>query len=407
VSAFAFLLLSALSIGEPPALPADSVRFQPDQTFVLGEGTRVALFQSGWAPVQPVAPITLRIFFPLGESPDEAGAAQILRMQAERRMRVIADRVGLQVRVERTSAGLVYWASGPTGELDTLIWALNEGLRAPDPEGFAALRRSQLAVVLRGEETPEGVLASRLRTRLGSSQPPLRGTRAALETMDPSRVTAVWARSHARDRMQVVAVGTVAPATLLGALTDLKLPDTPPMVQLPPPRPTQAPRGAPETIRHWMAEAWAVERPRDPRALVAIALLGEAARARSETGTVDLGAELWEVDGRWFLILSGAAYPAQARTLRPLLDSLIPGVMGSLDHSRVVFEAQRIYRDLHHQAATPQGLARLVGEAQEADLPPEILSSFLQELQILESADMRRFFEGLLESLPFREEIRP
>jgi hypothetical protein len=156
-----------------------------------------------------------------------------------------------------------------------------------------------------------------------------------------------------------------------------------------------------------MAEAWAVERPRDPRALVAIALLGEAARARSETGTVDLGAELWEVDGRWFLILSGAAYPAQARTLRPLLDSLIPGVMGSLDHSRVVFEAQRIYRDLHHQAATPQGLARLVGEAQEADLPPEILSSFLQELQILESADMRRFFEGLLESLPFREEIRP
>jgi hypothetical protein len=82
-------------------------------------------------------------------------------------------------------------------------------------------------------------------------------------------------------------------------------------------------------------------------------------------------------------------------------------VVGSLNSETIAQEARRIHRDLTYQAATPMGLARLVGEAQESDLAPEVLTSFLGELEILESTDLSRFFERLRQGTPIREEIRP
>jgi hypothetical protein len=388
-------------------LPFDSLRVSPDEALVLPSGERVFLYRSGWSDVQPAAPLALRLFVPVGESAYEAGAGQILRSQAEARMRAVAARYGFFVQVERTAGGLAYWASGPASELDTMIWALNEGLRAPDPTLFAALRRDQLAVVLRNEETPEAVLASRLRGRLGTTRPPLRGTRSALEAMDAGVVGGLWARTHARRSLEVVAVGPITPATLLAALSDLDLPAETPMIQRPPAGAPVAARGAPETIRFWMAEAWAVERTRDPRALVAVRLLGDAARQRSQAGELDMGAELWDLDGRWYLVLSGATYPARSRSLQPSLEGLLPDVQGALEDARIRTEALRIRRDLLQMAASPVGMARLAGEAVESGQDPAVLAGLLRELEILETTDMRRFLERLRATAPVREELRP
>ncbi len=417
MSFFVSLLFAASLFGAPASLfgspadwvgvPADTLRVSPDDAFLLPSGSRVLLYRSGWSTVRPAAPLTLRMFLPLGESQEEAGAGQILRTQAEMRMRSVADRFGIAVQVERTSEGLAYWASGPAGELDTMIWAFNEAMRAPDASAFPTLRRDQLARVLRDEETPEGVLARRMRVRLGSTRPPLRGTRSALESMDAGHVAALWARSHAQRALQVVAVGPIAPSTLLAALSDLALPVDAPQIQRPPSGPQVPARGSPETIRFWMAEAWAIDRPRDPRALVAVRLLGDAARQRSQVGELDMGAELWELDGRWYLVLSGATYPARARSLQPSLEGLLPAVQAALDDDRVRTEALRLRRDLLQLAASPQGMARLVGEALETGEDPIVLAAFLQELQILEITDMRRFLDRLRSEAPIREELRP
>ncbi|CAN5648960.1 hypothetical protein BH23GEM11_BH23GEM11_06510 [soil metagenome] len=349
--------------------------------------------------------VTLRVSFPLAESTDEAGAAQILRALAEARMQGMARRIAARPRVARTTEALVYEVSGPASELDFLVWILSEGLRQPEADQFNQVRRNQLAEVLRRQETPQGVLALRIRAAAGGSVVPILGSQVALERMHSGVVEEVWRRSHGRDRARIVVVGDVDPEVVLASLSDLKL-----LAPSGEPRPgTSAAAGQPsmqpEVIRHWVAEAWTMERPRDARALVAVALLGE--RLRSGGGDYELGAEVWDIAGRWTLVISGAAYPRTHQAMRARIPGLMGEVLTAVSDEAVQTQAARIRGDILLQASTPWGLAELVGQAMDAGLESRSVQMVLDELTRMEANDLRVLLTSLGGRTPLRQEIRP
>jgi predicted Zn-dependent peptidase len=349
--------------------------------------------------------VAIRVSFPLAESPDEAGAAQILRALAASRMEGMARRIGAQARVIRTAEALVYEASGPASEIDFLAWILNEGLRQPEPDRFNQVRRDQLAEVLRRQETPQGVLALRIREAAGGSSVPVLGSQVALDRMHAGIVEEVWRRTHGRDRARIVVVGDVDPEVVLASLSDLKLlpsaGETRPAVA----GAASQPSMRPEVIRHWVAEAWTMERPRDARALVAVALLGE--QLRSGGGDYELGAEVWDIAGRWTLVISGAAYPRTHQAMRARIPGLLGEVLSTVTDDAVRMQSARIRGDLLLQASTPWGLADLVGQAMDAGLESRSVQMVLDELTRMEADDLRALLTTLGGRAPLRQEIRP
>jgi hypothetical protein len=349
--------------------------------------------------------VAVRVSFPLAESADEAGAAQILRSLAASRMAGMARRIGAQARVVRTAEALVYETSGPASEIDFLVWVLNEGLRQPESDRFNQVRRNQLAEVLRRQETPQGVLALRIREAAGGSPVPLLGSQVALERMHAGIVEDVWRRTHGRDRARIVVVGDMDPEVVLASLSDLKLlpsaGDTRPAVSGAAGQPSMRP----EVIRHWVAEAWTMERPRDARALVAVALLGE--QLRNGSGDYELGAEVWDIAGRWTLVISGAAYPRTHQSMRARIPGLLGEVLSAVTDDAVRMQSARIRGDLLLQASTPWGLAELVGQAMDAGLESRSVQMVLDELTRMEADDVRSLLTTLGGRTPLRQEIRP
>jgi hypothetical protein len=387
----------------PPALaaPAGSPEaFRPTLALTPPGGPETLVFTREGSGVA-----ALRLTVPLGESADEAGAGQIIRVLAEDRMRAMARRIGAYVGVHRTPAGLVYEVSGPSSEIDFLVWILNEGLTPPEAGRFNEVRRDQLAEVMRRQETPQGVLALRLRAAAGGGETPLLGTAVALERMHAGVVTTVWARFHARDRVRLVVVGDLAPEVALAATADLALPDASPDPVMPPGAavPDVSPR--PEIIRHWVARGWPLDRARDPRGLVAVSLLGE--RIREGPGSYELGAELWETGGRWMLVVSGAAYPRGQQAMRSRLNGLLAEAAEGASDAAVRRLAADIRADILVQASTPSGFAELVGQALDAGEPAESAGRILDELAALDGAALAAFFQGLQARTPLSEELRP
>jgi len=396
-----FLLLPLLlGFGVESPLASLPGGFEADRIVRLEGGPEVHFFLRPGSEV-----VALRLSIPLRESPDEAGAAQILRAGAEARMETMARRIGARSRVQRTPEGLVYEVAGPSTELDFLLWILNEGVRAPDSERFAELRRRQLAEVLRRQETPQGVLAQRIREAAGGSGVPLLGSAVALERMTAALVGSVWARSHGQNRARLVVAGEVEPEVFLASLTDLRLPSTAPDPLSPPSAPLAQTRPRPEVIRHWVSEAWVLEGGRDPRALVAVALLGDRIAAR--TGSYELGAELWEVAGRWTLVLSGAAYPRDQQAMRSRLRGLLAEASASVSDTSVRNHAAQIRGDLLLASATPWGLADLVGQALDLGEEPAGIQQLLDSLARLGGSDLTAFFDALSRRTPLRDEVRP
>ena len=402
------LLLLVLGIllpspgGDPgsPGAHGNPEVFQADLVLRPAAGPETHLFLR---PGQQV--VALRLSVPLGESEEEAGAGQILRSLADDRMRSMARRIGARSRVSRTPEALVYDVSGPASELDFLVRVLNEGLRPPEPDRFNQVRRDQLAEVLRRQETPQGVLALRIREAAGGSRVPLLGSTPALERMHAGVIQAVWERSHARERTRVVLVGDVVAEVALAALADLALPPSPPSPVTPPGGSLPQPRSSPEVIRHWVADAWLLDRPRDARALVMVGLLGD--RLQSGGGDYELGAEVWEIAGRWTLVVSGAAYPRTQQAMRTRLRGLLAEVGGSLSDESVRTHAARVRSDILLQAATPWGLAELVGHALDAGLEPRSIQMVLDDLARMEASDIRSLLADLGSRSPIQQEIRP
>ncbi len=396
--ALALVLGSGTTDGEGPA-PFDP-RFEADLVVRPPGGSETHLF------VQPGhGVVSVRVFVPLSEAPEEAGAAQLIRALAEDRMRSMARRIGAQVQAWRTPDGLAYQVSGPASEIDFLVWILNEGLRSPEAPRFNEVRRDQLAEVLRRQETPQGALALRIRERAGGSGVPLLGSTVSLERMHAGVVSAVWARSHSRERTRIIVVGDLTPEVALSALDGLELPDRAAEPHTPPSAETGQPRFSPEIIRHWVAQAWPLDRARDPRGLVAVGILGDQIRSRG--GDYELGAELWEIGGRWTLVVSGAAYPRAQQTMRSRLGALLAEGAEAVNDASVRHHAARVRGDLLLQASTPWGFAELVGQALESGQRAEGLGQVLADLESMGAPEMRAFFADLQGQTPLREEIRP
>jgi predicted Zn-dependent peptidase len=395
------LLLGSVPTGHAtPAPPGDPTRFTADLVVKLPGSPETHVFVHPGSGV-----VALRVSIPVGESAEEAGAGQLVRALAEDRMRSMARRIGARASAERTSEGIVYQVAGPASEIDFLVWILNEGLRPPEADRFHEVRRTQLAEVLRRQETPQGVLALRVRGAAGGSALPLLGSSVALERMHAGVVAAVWARSHGRDRARIVAVGDITPEVVLSALGNLDLPATPAEPHAPPGGAVADPRPTPQIIRHWVAEAWPLERARDPRALVAVALLGD--RIRETGGDYELGAEVWETGGRWTLVVSGAAYPRAQQAMRNRLRGLLAEAEGAVTDPAVGRHAARIRGEILLQASTPWGFADLVGEALDFGVESTQVAGVLDELATMDGASVRSFLAALQARTPIREEVRP
>jgi hypothetical protein len=348
---------------------------------------------------------TVRISFPIRESPDEAGGAQIIRRLADERMGSMARRFGAEARAQRTAEGLVYTVSGPASELDFLIRVLNEALRPPEGELFTTARRDQLAEVLRRQETPQGVLALRIRQGAGGSGVPLLGSAVALERMHAGMVSDLWRRTHGAPEARIVVVGDLGVEVALASLADLEFPQ---VTQMPSPSSAAAlpePRPSPEIIRHWVARAWTLERPRDARGLVAVALLGDQVRTRSDD--YELGAELWEIGGRWTVVLSGAAYPRNHQAMRNQLAGLLDAAAAGATPSRVEGHAARLRGDILRRTSTPWGYAEVVGEALDAGLESRSIRILLDDLVRMSADDLQALFTELRGRAPVQEELRP
>jgi len=400
----AFGLWGSVGIAATPSpLSAQPPRtFEPDIRTEASGGAALHLYRSGGGGV-----VALRVSFPLGESRQEAGAGMLLRALAEDRMQSIARRIGARARVARTPDALVYEVSGPDSELDFLVWILNEGIRPPDQTRFAEVRRDQLADLLRRRETPQGVLAARIRDRAGGEgQVALGGTVGSLERMDSGVLSMIWSRTHRSAQAQIVAVGDVPLEVLLASLSDLMLPESGPDVVVPPVSfpPDPAPR--PEVNRHWVAEAWVLDELQDPLALVAVAALGERVRTSAQ-GSYEIGVELWDVAGRWTLVVSGAAYPRNQAAMRARVRGLLTETANALDEESVRTLAGRIRGDLILQASTPWGFADAVGVALDARRDPNELEALLDGLGRIGATELRAYLGTLAARTPLRDEIRP
>lgn len=390
-----------LSTGTSEASPVvDPDGFRPFAILAPEGGPRIFVYPAGNPDL-----VSLRISVPLEERAEEAGAGQLLARLAQDRMEALAARIGARASATRTGGVVAYEVSGTTADLDFLGWILREGLREPDRSRFEEVRRDALVALDRRTETPPGALASRIRDALSPGVPPPLGSRASLARMDGSRLSAVWARSHRRDALRVVVVGNLPAEVILTVLTDLGLPTTGPDPTLPPIEPTGEPLPRPEVIRHWVAEAWALEGDADPRALVGVRIVAEV--LRNAPGDYEAGVELWEVGGRWALVVSGAAYPRTQQAMRNRVGGLLQEAAQAVTTESTARNAAAVRAEILETASTPWGRARVVGQALDFGGAPDGVEQLLAALAAMSPEDVRALFQELASRAPVREEIRP
>ena len=374
--------------------------FRPDTLIRVPGGPTLAHFEAGSSET-----IVIRVSIPLAESPDEAGVGHFIRAQAEARMRNVANRIGARVEAHRTSTSLVYQAAGSSQDLDFLIWALREGMGAPETGRHEAARRDVRAALDRRLETPEGTLALRLRQALEPGGARIQGTTGTLDRLQAGHVMAAWARSHRPEEARVVTVGPVDPVVILASLTDLGLDPDGPLPQLAPPQGTGESQGAPEVIRRWVAYAYPLDGNRTAAVLVAARHLSGLVRERP--GDYEASVELWDLSQGRALVLSGAAYPRGVQAMTSRLAGLLGEGVAELDEARVSTLTGELLTDLRLTSRTPWGMAELVGQAWDATGSPGEVDLLIEDLARVRAEDVRGVLETLQGTSPVQEELRP
>lgn len=364
-------------------------------------GPEIAVFRA----VTPEV-VTLRLSVPLEESRAEAGAGQFIQRQATDRMEPLARRIGARVEVHRTPQGMVYQVSGALADLDFLGWVLRAGLEPPSAEDFDDIRRRIQAENDRRMETPQGVLAARVRSALAPDIPSVYGTTGSLSRIDPVRLRAIWERSHRRDRARLVGAGQVPSELALALAADLGLPDSTSATSVPPGEDTGSPQPNPEVNRNWLVEAFPLSSEDEVAALVAGRWLGEQVRAAGED--LEMGIEIWDIGrGRRALIVTAAAFPRSVQLMRSRIDTLFEDAVARITDEDVARTAGAVRTDIIMGARTPWGLAELVGQAWDAGNDPAGVDALLSDLTALTRSDVVELFETLAASTPVREELRP
>jgi hypothetical protein len=392
------LLAVALAVQAAPqqwsGLRADEILHPPG-------GPEIAIFRA----VTPEV-VSLRLSVPLEETASEAGAGQFIQQQATDRMDPLAKRIGARAEVHRTPQGMVYQVSGALADLDFLGWILRAGLEPPSAADFDEIRRRIQSENDRRMETPQGVLAARIRSELAPDIPSVYGTTGSLSRIDSSRLLTIWQRSHRKGRSRLVVAGQVPAELALALAADLGLPDGEGPPELPPGQDTGSPRPSPEVNRDWLVEAFPLSRADEVPALVAGRWLGEQARDAGED--LEVGIEIWDVGrGARALIVTAAAFPRSVQLMRDRVGSLFEDAIERITDEDVTRTAGAVRTDIIMGARTPWGLAELAGQAWDAGDDPAGVDTILSDLGSLTRPDMVRLFETLAASTPIREELRP
>lgn len=398
MTSVAILTALALAFGSPA--PSEAQALVPDTVLTPPGGPAIALFQTGATEV-----VSLRVSIPLEETVEEAGAGQLLRIQARDRMDDLAGRIGARAQVQRTPRTMVYQVTGSVEDLDFLAWILRVGLSPPDPNRFEAARREARTDLDRRLETPEGTLALRLLNALSPGATPLQGSQGAFDRMDHGRLSAVWARSHVRSDARVVAAGRIDAPVLLSVLTDLGLPEEGPSPQLSGTGATGQSLGSPEVIRYWVADGYPLEGASLGTGLVTARLL--AGMVRDSPGDFEASVEIWEIGLRRALVLSGAAYPRGRSALSNRLSGLLAEGAGQVEGERVARAVAELEADVRASAQDPAGLAEFVGSAWDRDGDPESADAFLRELRDVTLDQVEALLRELAARSPVREELEP
>lgn len=378
---------------QTPALRADEILRPPG-------GPEIAVFRS-------VAPevVSLRLSIPLEETPAEAGAGQFFQRQATDRMEPLARRIGARAEVHRTPQGMVYQVSGALSDLDFLGWILRAALEPPSPADFDDIRRRIAVENDRRMETPQGVLATRVRAALAPGVPSVYGTTGSLDRIDSSRLLSIWERSHRRDRARLVVAGQVPAELGLALAADLAIPEGVDAAPIPAGEDTGSPQPTPEVNRNWIVEAFPLAPGDEVAALVAGRWLGEQARIAGED--FELGIEIWDVAGGRALIVSAVAFPRSLQLMRSRIDNLFADAAGQITDEDVTVAAGAVRTEIIMGARAPWGLAEIVGQAWDAGNGPEGVETLVAGLASVTRADVLRLFDTLGGSSPIREELRP
>jgi hypothetical protein len=394
------LLLSTLLMPQEISGTAAPPGFGPDEILTPPRGPETAIIRS-----VPPEVVSLRLSVPLVESPQEAGAGQLIQIQAQRRMEVIAARIGARAEVHRTPQALVYEISGASADLDFLAWILREGLQRPTPGEFAPARRELQTELDRRVETPQGVLYTRVRAILAPDAPSVTGTAGALDRMDASRLDAFWARTHRRDNFRLVVAARLPTELILSALSGVGLDDRSPAPEVAAGEQTGSPLPAPEIIRHWVVQAYRLGPGPDATDLIVAGWLGEVLRA--DGGDFEAGVEIWDLGTSRALVISGAAYPRSRQAMQGRVASVIGDAAARLTESDVRRLADELRTEVHMAARTPWGLAELIGQAWDSGHGPEGVEVLLDELSSVNYTRVLERIQSLAEATPVREELHP
>lgn len=393
------LLSTALALPGPgQADPTDPL--QPDAVLDVPGGPRLVHFHS---PGTDVA--SLRLSVPVTESAAEAGAGRVLVLAALERVQPLAARVGARVDGVRTLQGIAYTVTGPSSVFDHLAWLLREAVRLPEAgEVERALGRVRIESE-RERETPSGVLLSRLRQGVAPELPPSSGSPASLQAMNAEVVRELWARTHVRERMVVVASGPLPVEVLLAGILDAGVPGG--AGGNASARSLAAVRDGTRTqvLRSWYGEAYRVGTPDDPRTAVVARLMAE--RLRSLPGRVEAGAELWELGGRAALVVTGAAYTSDAATMRRRIQGLRGEVASALDPEAVARVVAALRRETLLAARSPTGLVSVVGYHLDATGDPAGARHFLDALEAVDVPAIAALLSELGSQPAVTADVRP
>jgi hypothetical protein len=319
-------------------------------------------------------------------------------------MQPVADRIGARAEVHRTRQGLVYQVSGTIADLDFLGWILRTGVQAPDATRMEETRREIQVENDRRLETPEGVLAARLRMDLAPERPSVFGTSGTVGRIDVVQLRSIWERSHRLDRARLVVAGRVTPELALALASELGLPaSTPP--DYPPGADPGSPRGEPQVNRHWIAQGYRLQGTEEVAALVAGQWLAEDVRAASHD--FEVGVEVWDLGGTRALVLTSAAFPRSAGAQGTWLGRAFEDAAARITDSDVSRVAGAVRTEIIMAARTPWGLAELVGQAWDAGNGPEGVETLLASLETLTAAQVSQLFLTLAGSTSARAELSP
>ncbi len=362
---------------------------RPDTVLRPPDGPTFAFVR---APGSPAAAI--RVTVPFVESGLDAGAGYLIQLLALERARRLGETLGAEVLAHRTSHALIYQVNGAVADFDHLASVARELLVRPEAPGFVAAKTRLERMNREERETPRGALRLRLRSRMAFPVPSVTGTPESLERLNSARVAELWRASHRRGALSVVVVAHLPLEAAWSALADLGEGGAASEIR-PPPEPEAAEFAVPEPerIRVWYGQAHPSGDARDARS----PLLMRIARERLDEIDREFEPHLerWELGGRSWVVLTAAASPRDAETMRARVRSYLGVLRATLDPAGVRDAKAALRTELLVRARTPGGLAEVVGRHLDATGGDAAARDYLRRLEKIDFETMVAFVDEI------------